>query len=353
MSLVNTLMQPLRANYQGQLDKNEVRPTDPGVFNFFQEENSRINSIFDEDIRGKVKASFNNSVQIPVINANNINIGNVRSCVIGDAENTSQLVTLTFVTYVFSFSMYPAQYGNNDVRYQQDFTRKLNERLVAFSKVLDTACINALETAKNQLWTNIAQYYPQVGNALQITQAQKNDFYNNADAIMGEMDFGNPLHVIGSTSARPLVRRLDNQGSNNGINESFQLAPYSFHNSNRVTNAALVQSTGYLVQEGTVAMESRIDFDAMNGSKVGNQMTWERVMVPIPGSPYSVEMAAFYREDCADGSGIQSPNGGVAGNTRTKRESFEWSVDMVFATAFNSNLATRYNPIVKFQIATT
>lgn len=353
MSLVNSLMQPLRAEYQGQLDRNESRPSRYSAFDFFNEENSRSNSIFDGDIRAKIKGSFNNSVQIPVLNANNVSIGNIRSCVIGDSENTSQLVVLTFVTYVFSFTMYPSQYPNNDVGYERDFTRKLNDRLIKFAGILDTACVNALEVAKNQFWTNIAAYYPNVGNALQVTQAQKNDFYNNGQAIMDEMDFPNPVHIVGSTSNSPLVRRLDNQGSNNGINENFQLQPYTWHLTNRVANAVNVQSTGYLVQEGTCALESRIDFDAMMGNSIGDQMKWERVMVPIPGSKYSVEMGAFYREDCGDGSNLQVPNTGVAGNTRTKKESFEWSVDMVFATAFNSDLVNRYNPIVKYQIATT
>jgi hypothetical protein len=354
MSLVQTLMQPLRTEYMGQFDKNEARASRYGAWDFFNQDSRRPDSIFDSDIRAKIKQSFGNSVVVPVLDARTVTIGNTRSCTIADDENTSKLVTLTFATYSFGFSMYPSQYKNNDIKYQQDFTRKLKVYLLQLAALLDSQAITTLENAKNTVWTGIDAYYPEVGDALQVTQAQKNDLYNNLQAILETMDFYSKPHIISSTSGSPMVRRLVNQGAGNAINEEFQLEPYEWHYTNRIPNDTGIQSTLYAVPEGTCAIETRVDPDSEAGhSAMGGGIQWSKVNVPLPGSPYSLEMGSLYRDDCSDASGLQTPNTGVAGLTATKRESFQWSIDMVMSTAYNSSPSTRYNPIVKTEISAT
>ncbi len=350
MSLVSTLMQPLRTEYLGTLDKNEARSSRYGAYDFFREDSARPDSIYDNDIRAKIKASFGNSVVIPVIDAKTVTIGNVRSCTIADDENTSKLVTLTFATYAFGFTMYPGQYFNNDIKYQADFNRKLKNYLNQFAALLDSQAITTLESAKNQFWTGITAFYPQVANALQVTQAQKNDYYNNLQSIMETMDFYGKPHIIANTSGQPLVRRLVNQGAGNSINEEFQLSPYDWHWTNRIPNAGGIQSTHYAVQEGSTAFESRVDPDSLAGNSIGDFIEWSKVNVPIPNSAYGIEMGSLYRKDCVDASGLQA---GTAGLTATMKESFQWSVDVVFSTAYNSSPSTRYNPIVKTEISAT
>lgn len=351
MSLVNTLMQPLRAQYQGQLDKNEVRPSRYGAWDFFNKDNAQPTGIFNTDLRAKIKKSFGNSVQVPVMDNNsaNITIGNVRSCVVADSENTSQLVTLTFVTYVFGFTMYPSAYENNDIARQEDFNRKMAERLIKFAATLDTQCVTTLESAKNQFWTGITSApYGITSNAMQVTQAQKNDFYNNIDAIMNRMDFYGDPNIITSPHGKPMVRRLQNQGAGNDVNQQFQLAPYEWSWTNRITPGAGVESSGYIVQSGTVAIETRLDHDARLKHNIGESIVWDTVNIPLPGSGFGIEMGSFYRKDCADGSSLHS---GTVGNTATLRESFQFSVDVCYATAYNSAIGSRYNPIIKFEIS--
>ncbi len=350
MSLVATLMQPLRTEYLGALDKNEARASRYGALEHFIEDSKRPDSIFDTDVRAKIKQSFGNSVVIPVIDAKTVTIGNVRSCTIADDENTSKLITLSFATYAFGFTMYPSQYINNDIKYQGDFTRKLRNYLNQFFGLLDSQAIATLENAKNQFWTGITAYYPQVANALQVTQAQKNDYYNNVQSILETMDFYGTPHIISSTSGQPMVRRLTNQGAGNAINEEFQLQPYQWHWTNRIPNAGGIQSTQYIVQEGSTAFETRVDPDSEAGHDIGNFIEWNKVNVPIPNSAQSIEMGTLYRKDCADASGLQA---GTTGLTATLKESFQWSVDVVFATAYNSAPSTRYNPIVKVEISAT
>jgi hypothetical protein len=344
------LMQPLRAQYAGSYDKNEVRASRYGAYDFFASQSKLNSGIFTPEIKQKIKGSFGNSVQVPVMNNNaaNITIGNVRSCVIADSENTSALVTLTLITYVFGFTMYPAQYENNDIAYGQDFRRKLDERLIKFAATLDAQSIATIEANKNTFWTNIAGApYTQTANALQVSQAQKNDYYNNIDAIMNRMDFYGQNHVITSPYHQPMVRRLAAQGSSNETNQAFQLPPYQWHWTNQIIPGAGLESTLYMVQDGNVALETRVDHDARMGHEAGTKK-WETANVPLPNSPNGIEMAVFSDRDCADGSQLHS---GTVGNTRTLKEAFEWSVDVCYAAAYNSSPSTRYNPFVKVEIS--
>jgi len=59
-------------------------------------------------------------------------------------------------------------------------------------------------------------------------------------------------------------------------------------------------------------------------------------------------MGVFYQQDCADRSAIGGA--ATAGNTRSRVEGFEVSTDVMVAFAYNSDIANRYQPNVKFEI---
>lgn len=345
MSLVNTRMQSLRAAYPSNLDKNEVRLSKYSAWDFFQADTKNPTTILPETTRSIIKNSFGNTVTIPVLDAEDVTIGNVRSCTIADDENTSNLYTLTFATYAFGFTMTPAYFKNNDIAYQADWDRKLLKYIQKFAAVLDTASIAVLETYKNQVTTGLTDYYPFTGGALQITQAQKNDFYNNLEAIMATMDFYGKTNIIGSISSMPLVNRLKNQGASNSSNEEFQLGGYEWWLTNRIANAGGIQSTGYAIQDGSVAVENRNDPDAMmKSTALGGGREWDEVQVPV----VNLKMGSYYTEDCSDRSNLDAS---ATGLTRSKLEGYEWSTDICFVTAYNSSIGTKYNPIQKFQIS--
>ena len=348
MSLVLTLMQPLRTKYQANgMDKLEIRRSRYGAWDFYQRQSQLSTGVITPEIRTFIKKSMGNTVTIPVLDAEDVVISNVRACTVADSENTSKLVTLTFVTYSFGFTMTPSQHFNNDVSYQADFDRKLEKYLLKFAATLDSASVANLSANKNIYFpADITSYYPVVGNALQITQAQKNDFYNQAGAIANTMDFYGNLNVISSVTGMPMVNRLGAQGAGNGINEQFQLAGYDWSYTNRLTNGANVQSTAYLVPDGYVGVENRNDPDAIMKHRVGSHKIWDEVQVPI----VNMKMASYYYEDCADKNALHA---GTTHLTRTKVEGFEWSTDVVYVNAYNSNAAGRYSPIVKAEVATT
>lgn len=348
MSLVATRMQSLRTSYPNGFDKNELRYSQLGAFEFFKKDSANSSGIFSSDVKAKIKQSFGNDVIIPVLDAEEVTIGNVRSCTIADDENTSALVTLTFATYAFGFTMTPSRHFNNDVSYQADFDRKLRKYVDKFGRLLDLQCISTLENAKNQLSTGLSNFYTFSGGALQVDDDEKEDFYNNLETIMRTMDFYGKTNIVTSTSGMPMVNRLKNQGAGNSINEQFQLAGYEWYSSNRIANDGGVKSTLYAVQDGSVAIETRVDPDAMAKRVIGDPNNpvkeWGTTVLPDIG----LEVGTFYTQDCADRSNMDASTTGLR---RTLQEGYEFSVDVVFATAYNSDIAGRYQPILKAEIA--
>lgn len=348
MSLVNTLMQPLRAAYKAETaDKNEMRASRYGAWNFFQQQTSSSSGVMTTEVKEIIKNSQGNTIQIPVFDAEDVTISNVRSCTVADSENTTQLITLTFVTYSFGFTMIPARFKNNDIKYQQDFDRKLRKYLLKFAATLDSAAVSTLNTNRNQYFpAAITTFYPNVGNALQVTQAQKTDFYNQLQSIHETMDYYEQIHIIGSTTLGAINRQMSAQGQNNAVNLAFQFPQYQFHSTNRITNGAGVNSTLYAVPDGYVATQNRNDIDSMMGSKTGNGKVWDEVQMPI----VNLRMGSYYYDDCADKSAMDAT---TAHLTATRVEGFQWSTDVCFMTAYNSSPSTRYGPILKAEISNT
>jgi len=351
MTLVNTLLEPLRAEYLGALDKYENRGSKYGALSTFMGDTDEANSILSGDAKDKIKASFGNSINIPVVDYKDVTIGSTRSCIIADDENTSNLVAVTFTTYVFGFTMTPAQHYQNSVKYQEDFNLKMKMALNSFQSALDTQCINQLEADKNQFWTNVApDYYTQAADALQVAQAEKTDFYNQLGSIMGTMDYAmDDVKVISNWQELANVRRYAAQGSGNSSNLAFQLPPYSFEASNRIVNGApTTESTSYAFPSGSVAIINANDADAILGARIGAADSpvkeWSEVSVPLEDGR-TMMLGSYYNQDCADKSAL-----GGGANERSHVESFEFSTEVATLSAYNSNPANRYSPIVKTEI---
>lgn len=353
MSLVTTLMQPLRTKYVAKtMDKNEVRRSQYGALDFFLQQSGLPGGILTDEAKKFIDKSAGQLVDIPVLNKQDVTISNVRSCVIPADTETSALVRLTFVTYAFGFTMTPARHWNNDVSYQELFDQKLETYLIKLAATLDTAAVNTLNTNRNIYYpAAITAYYPVIANALQVPLEDREDFFNKLDAILKEMDYYTGANIIGSTSLEPLIRRLFAQGTGNSVNEAFQFNPFRWHMTNRILNGAGIGQTLYAVPDGYVAMRNRNMPDNIIGSIIGGRdnpiKEWGQAQMPI----VNLNMGTFYTKDCADMSAL---DGGGARMTQLQRslvEGFAFDTDVCFVTAYNSDPSTSYSPIVKAEIS--
>jgi len=349
--LANTLTQNLRTDYPSNLDKYETRLSKYGAWELAKADTQSVESIVSDEVIAIAKQSIGNTLQIPVIDGGDVTIGSARSCTIADTENTSNLVTVSFTTYSFGFQMVPSSYVNNDIKYQEDFNKKLLRYLKKMASTLDSATVTAIDTAKSQVWGSAfvgagKKYGALAGDSLQVTQAQKGLVFNDLTSMMSEDDFEGGYNVLGSTTLKSTVGQYANQGAGNSTNTMFQFGEYDFTYSNRVTVGAGDESTFYCMPKGTIATFNRNEPDAVQGNSVNAGEYWEEVIVPIIEIPMGVK----YKKDCADNSGINGGSG-ASWNTASLREQFIWSTDVAIVTAYNRAPATITSPIHKGEIS--
>jgi hypothetical protein len=239
------------------------------------------------------------------------------------------------------------QHYENYVSYQTAINKLMEAGLQKLASTIDAACVNVLETNKNAYWPqSILDFYAQTGDALQVPQVDKNDFYNQLSAIMQTADFQGDVDVVTNPIGMANVRRLAAQGQGNETNQGFQLLGYNWYPTNRVTNGSgSIESTLYAVAPGSVGIESRVDPDARLRSRIHESKYWDI----FPNAPYvGMDLGVFYQADCADASAVEAAT--LAGYTRTKIESWEFSVDVFYLKAYNSAPSTRFSPIFKAEI---
>lgn len=346
-NLVATVLQDFISMYGGRLDRHEQRPSEYGALNLFQAQTNSPLSILDDKVRANIDNSFNTAVKVPVINYKDVAIGNTRTCALKTDGITSQLVTLTAVTYSFGFVAYPEQHYENYVDYSTAIQKLIDAGLQKLAATIDAGCVNLLETNKNQYFPQaMLDYYAQVGNAFQVPQASKDFFYNNLGSIMATADYSGTPDITTNHIGMAMVRKIAAQGEGNAVNQGFQLLGYTWYPTNRVTNGGgTIESTIYAVAPGSVALASRIDPDAKHRNRIHESKYWDY----MPNAPYvNMDLGVFYQADCADASALQAAT--LAGLTRTKVESWEFSVDVFYIKPYVSDPVNRYSPIFKAEI---
>lgn len=342
-NLAVTVLNDHIAMHQPQLDKYEQRGSIYGALDLFRKQTNDPISILDAETRANIDRSFSIPVRVPVINFKDITIGNARSCSFQTEGIVSARVTLTFITYTWGFTMQPVQHHENYVPYQTTFNKLALAGYQKAASTIDAQCVTTLNTQKNQHFPqSVLDFYPQVSNFFRVPQVDSNDLYNNIRSILETMDYDGGADIANNHIHQSKVRRLASQGAGNSENEMFQFMGYQWFGTNRITNASVAEeSTIYAVSPGTVAIHSRVDPDSANRRRIHESQFWD----VIPNPPLiEMPVGVYYQANCADLSA------NVAGASSAMQESWQFSTDVVYMTAYNSDLANRFNPILGFQI---
>ena len=352
-NLVDTLKQFIRTRYAGMLDRLELRASEYGALNLFKKQSNGPMSILTDEIKQQIQESFGNTIQIPVLNFEDITISVTRTCEVQTGGADSALVTLVFFTAAFGFPMVPSRHLANNISYQGYYARNFDARRLKLLEFLDGKCVDWLDLKKNTFFpAGMTAYYPVSGGALQVSLANSKEFFNSVPSIMATADFGGRPDVLTNPMGMMYVRALDAQGEENAVNSSYQIASVGeFFQSNRVLNGTGVKSTEYLVGDASVAIESRVDPDCRQGRTIGGDVEpskmWTTMDVPGIGT-----MGYYFRADCSDQSTLLAAERMGYGK-RVYVESHEWSADFVLMINHNSSPSTRYGSIIKAELLTT
>ena len=343
MSLIATRVQNWRIQNPA-FDKNMTRPQEYGALDFFVQQTNAATSMLSPDLRDRALRSIGTTIQIPVINFDeSVQVGNVRSCVIADNENTSALYTVVFATYSIGYTMVPAAYMNNEISYNHDWTRKMEKVTRALANALDIGAVAALEANKSQVYKDLL-YYTKVGNDIQVPWDMREVFLSDTNTMMRANEYPGQLHVIGNAGIDSQIRQLAKMGIYNEVNNRMEFENKIIHFTNNIVNEAGKFSTAYVVEDGNVGMLTRVDREAVrNASAQGHE--WGIVRLPYIDLP----VGSHYYTSVGDQSGIV----GAATDDLTcaVKEHFGFSVDVAYIVAYNSNPALIANPIMKVEIA--
>lgn len=343
MSLIATRLQNWRVE-NPEFDRNMTRPCEYGALDFFIEQTDAQNSIISPYLRDRAFESIGNTVQIPVINYDgDVQVSNVRSCVIADDENTSALYTVVWATYAIGFTMVPAAYMNNEISYDHDFIRKMEKTTRALANALDQGAVAALEAAKTQVLKDKLNYQF-AGNVIEVPTQMATEIMGDIDPIMRANCFPEMIHIVGNAGVDSLIRKLAQHDVYNDVNKRMEYANKVLHYTNNVVNEAGKNGTFFAVADGNVGVLTRVDREALRRTRA-NFHEWDVVRLPYIDLP----VGSHYYTSVGD----QSQIAGAATQDLTcaLKEYFGFSVDVAFLVAYNSDPGTVANPVIKAEIA--
>lgn len=343
MSLIATRLQNWRVE-NPEFDRNMTRPCEYGALDFFIEQTNAANSILSPNLRQRAFESIGNTVQIPVINYDgNVQVSNVRSCVIADNENTSALYTVVWATYAIGFTMVPAAYSNNEISYEHDFMRKMEKTTRALADTLDKGAVAALEAAKTQVLKDKLNYTFS-GNVIEVPTQMATEILGDINPIMRANCYPEMIHIIGNAGIDSLIRKLAQHDIYNDVNKRMEYANKVIHYTNNVVNEVGKNGTFYAVADGNVGVLTRVDREALRRTRA-NFHEWDVVRLPYIDLP----VGSHYYTAVGDQS--QIAGAATADLTCAVKEYFGFSLDVAFLVAYNSDPSTVANPIIKAEIA--
>lgn len=341
MSLVATRLQNWRIA-DPNFSKNTLRASRYGALDLFVSQTDAPTSIITPELRQKALGSMGNTIQIPVFDKDTITIGDSRTCVIADNENTSKLYAVTFTTIAGGFTMVPAMYSNNEIGYETDFARKMGKIREGMAAKLDGLAVAALEANKTQVFKDSLIYTP-AANTINADWNSREDILTDVATMMAANDYFGQVHIVGNSGVDNLVRKLAEHGLYNDVNKQFEYGDKVFHFTNSVANASGKYGTFYAVEEGNVGVIGRLDRESAIQRKTQVGHEWSIVDLGL-----GIPVGLHYYEAVGDQSTIA---GDATGDlTCALKEHYGFSLDVAFVVAYNNDLAGNANPIIKATI---
>lgn len=342
MSLILTRTQNMRAS--SYLDKYELRRSRYGALDAFKRMSEDPTGILTDELKEKARLSIGSTLETPVIDYDgNITIGNTRDVLIGDSENTSRMVQITFATYAWGFTIAPAMYMNNEIKMQRDFETKMMKYIFALAKDLDAAALTALAAAKTRVVSN-SLLYDFTGNNINATFNQRENILGDLEVMAGADDFFGGITVVGDAGVESLLQKLAQKDTYNVVNKRNEWAGKIFDFTNSIVKDEDLYAQGYAIQNGSIGMLTRFERDCLLGTRSADGHEWGIVNLPFLNIP----CGTYFYDSVGDYSGIAGA--ATADMTRTRKEHYGFAVDVAFLTAYNSDAEKRPSPILSFSI---
>jgi len=351
MATTNTRLQDIRANYPSMLDKWELRPELYALWQKGMMNATNPQGIISADVLAKAANSWGLDVEIPVMSIASAANGTGLACTYTGTEAVSDLVTITWVTISNGFNMVPSRNAQNQINYQAEFARKYADAIRAMAGAanlaIDTALTAVIENVYTSSYIGAAAKYGAVGanGAIQVSNANRPDFFNDLVDILASDDIFPQLDVLGSTNLRGIVSQLFAQGDANATNTAyqFQQGDYNFFFDKDVTVGAVAatDASGYVMPVGAYGVVTRNSPDCLANRTAGDH-TWGTINDPT----LMMDLDYLYTDGCLNNSADPSA---YAGDTAVAQETHQMAMHFGILTPYEN---TQSGVIRKFDLLT-
>ena len=336
MSIVQLKRQNARGVYPSETDRQELRQQEYGYINMAANSTPLLVNSINQDI---IKNSWGApATQIPVFQKDvGTATASTMTCTFIDNDAEAALMNVTFVSAHVGFRIIPRMTEQSDIVTEaQDFMRQFSDKEEALANFLETAIYNALDTAaastSNSAFIGAgAKYGALVGDAVQVTAAQSQFWFNDLKSIFQADNFRrNGIDVIGDAQLPSYVNQYVNQGSGNGTNSAFQFNGYQFQYSNSTVTTAGATSTGFAMPQGSVAIISKVSPDARaNRVSMSEGVRWSVETSELLGG---LELELMVKDDCDDVSLIT----GNTDDTNALVKQYQMGLNCAIITPYNT-----------------
>ena len=343
MALSSTKLDAYRQKVEeSNIDRYENRFSNYGAFATYLDDTPNLipgGAEFIANRKGEDRtASFT------VIKRESFSASSSRSCTAGTQDSTSAYVTPSWTTWKFAVMVVPSQYENNNVTMQADFNHKMEtlERTILYD--LDTAAVTSLEANISAVNNASGNPYTFASSVSDVPNSGQEYFLNELTSQMMHNDLPtDPIQIIASPRFASYWDRYTNQGAGNSANTQFQFGGKRVAYSNQITVATSDRDTVYAAPLGSYGFLNWIDPDARMNHVSGDGKEWFVQNLPKVG----IDVGVLYQSTCADKSALQG------GLEATLTESYSFSFDYMFTTAYNSTPSTNPGTIFKYTLSKT
>lgn len=343
MALGTTKLDEYRQRLEeSNVDFHEDRFAQYGAFAAYQADTENLIPGRQAFLDGR--AGEDRTASFTVLNRETFSAASARTCTAGTQDSTSAYVTPSWTTWKFAVKVVPSQYVNNYVSQAGDFAHKMDTLQRTILEDMDAAAIVSLEANRSEINNASGNPYafaasnsvvPLAGNDYFLSELHSQMTYNELPS--------SPINLVVSPRFASYVDRYVNQGSSNDENRTFQFAGKNFYYSNNITVATTYRDVVYAMPPASLGFLSWIDPDAKAGNVSGDGKEWFIQDLPVSGFPVGV----LYQSTCADNS---SKQGGLEASMT---ESYSFSFDYMFTTAYNSTPSTNPGVIFKYSLNRT
>ncbi len=348
MATTATTLQDIRINYPNLFDKFDLRGQKYSLTQLALRNTANPQGIISADLLNKARISWGRGIDIPVFSQGGQANGTGLTCTFTGTQPVSDIVNVTFVTISNGFEMQPAKNFQNEMTYPQEFMRQFTDSsrkiAVALDALFDTTLTSNITPAAQYAssYVGVGNRYPFVADKMQVDLGDRANFMNDLTDILAADDLEDQtFDVVLSTNGRSIVRQIFAQGPANDTNTAYQftMGDFDFVFSNRVTQTAATDATGFALPKGAIGIVSRNSPDAMANNRTSDGHQFSTMFNEIIG--LTTDTLTF--STCGD---VQ-PESGNADDTTAVREFHQQAIHIGILTPYENFAGSAVSGVIR------